>query len=64
MELSKKGKIMKKSKNRAFTLAEVMIVLTLSMFSLLFSSVYTILKNKPENEVMRYEKWVFQIFGK
>ncbi len=40
------------------------IVLTLSMFSLLFSSVYTILKNKPENEVMRYEKWVFQIFGK
>ena len=28
MELSKKGKTMKKSKNRAFTLAEVMIVLT------------------------------------
>ncbi len=35
-----------------------------SFLILLFSSIYTIEKNKPQGHVFQYEKWVFQVFGK
>ena len=39
-------------------------IFTLTMLLLIASAIYTLEKNKPEGHVFRYEKWVFQIFGK
>ena len=55
MELSKKGKTMKKSKNRAFTLAEVMIVLTvIGILSAILIPVAW--QSTPDKNVLKFKK--------
>ncbi len=42
----------------------IALCMTLSMFLLIASFIFTAHKNKPEDHVFQYEKWVFEIFKK
>ena len=42
----------------------IAICLTISMFLMIFSSIYTIIKNKPDGCVFRIEKVFINMFNK
>ncbi len=42
----------------------IALFMTLTMFLLIGSFVFTAHKNKPEGHVFQYEKWVFEVFKK
>ncbi len=40
------------------------IIMTLTMFSIIGTAIFTLERNRPEGHVFKYEKWVFQVFKK
>ena len=42
----------------------IAILMTITLFLMIGTTIFALEKNKPEGHVFRYEKWIFQVFGK
>lgn len=42
----------------------IAILMTITLFLMIGTTIFTLEKNKPQEHVFQYEKWIFQVFKK